>query len=69
MKEKMYKICYYISIFVIILGLVMTAMSLAVVIPSGITMDAMIVPGAFLVLMIAGLVFTLYYHKKLKEVR
>ena len=65
--NKLYKICFYISIFIIVLGVVMTAMSLAIVIPSGITADSAIVPGAFLLLTVVGIIFTFYYKKKLKE--
>ena len=67
--NKLYKIYFYISIFIIVLGVVMTAMSLAIVIPSGITADSAIVPGAFLLLTVVGVIFTFYYKKKLKVIR
>ena len=67
MKTKLYQICFYISIFIIVLGVVMTAMSLAIVLPTGITADSAIVPGAFLLLTIIGIFFTFYYKKKMKE--
>lgn len=65
MNIRLYKICYYISVFITILGLAMTAFSLMVVIPS-FTTSSLIVPGAFLALTIIGIVFALYYHSKIK---
>lgn len=65
MRSKFDKVCYYISIFVIILGLIMTAMSLVVIMPS-FTPSSLIVPGAFVVLTIVGIFFAVYYKKKIR---
>ncbi len=59
------KVCYYISIFVVILGVVMTAMSLIVIIPD-ISTASLMVPGAFLILTLVGLFFMFFYRKRVK---
>lgn len=62
---KLDKICYFISLFIIILGIVMTVMSLIVVLPS-FTPSAMVVPGVFLVLTVLGIFFARFYKKRLE---
>lgn len=58
------KICYYVSLFILILGLVMAVGSLVVVLPS-FTMESAIIPGAFVLLAVVGFAFMRYYKKKM----
>lgn len=62
--DKLNKICYYISLFIIVLGVVMTVMSLVVVLPS-FTTSSLIVPGIFLVLTVVGIFFARFYKKRM----
>ena len=60
--DKLNKICYYISLFIIVLGVVMTVMSFIVILPS-FTTSSLIVPGIFLVLTVVGFLFARFYKK------
>ena len=62
--DKLNKICYYISLFSIVLGIVMTVMSFIVILPS-FTTSSLIVPGIFLVLTVVGILFARFYKKRM----
>lgn len=65
MKSKIYKALYMISILLVILGLIMAVFSLIVILPQ-IDSTNIIIPLAFLILAIIGLLLMKYYKNKMK---
>lgn len=65
MKSNIYKALYMISILLVILGLIMAIFSLIVILPQ-IDSTNIIIPLAFLILAIIGLLLMKYYKNKMK---
>ncbi|WP_294560474.1 hypothetical protein [uncultured Traorella sp.] len=65
MKSNIYKALYMISILLVILGLIMAVFSLIVILPQ-IDSTNIIIPLAFLILAIIGLLLMKYYKNKMK---
>ena len=65
MSKSLCRVLYILSIIIMIIGILMTIFSFIVIMPS-IDSSNIIIPLAFLILTIIGLLMMIYYKKKMK---
>ena len=65
MNKSLCMVLYILSIIIMIIGIIMTVFSSIVILPS-ISSSNIIIPLAFLILTIIGILMMRYYKKKMK---